>query len=260
MKYNKFEWADVFAIDYKSAKSFYTELFGWKYIDQHEDGMYRYSLSCLGDSEEPTPAQSVAGLAPCYQPKDETMPWNWGCYIMVENVDKVVDKVRAANGKIFMGPMDVMQAGRMAVCIDATGSVFHLWQPKEYMGEAVKGVAGSICWFELSTPDPECSAEFYREVFGWSVEEGTGTTKPYQLFKLGDDHIATMHARIDETRGQGLWLPYIRTVNTDKQTALCTRLGGSVVYGPVEEPGIGRFAVVADLESNMFGLAEFFNQ
>ena len=259
MKYNKFEWADVFAIDYKSAKSFYAELFGWKYIDQHEDGKYRYSLSCVGDSDEPTLEQSVAGLAPFDQPKDDTMPWNWGCYIMVECVDELVERVKAASGTVCMGPMDVMQVGRMAVCLDATGSVFSLWQPKADIGAAVKEVAGSICWFELTTPDPERSAEFYHEVFGWSVEGVSSTTKSYQLFKLGDDDIATMHARIEETGGRGLWLPYFQVINADKKTALCTSIGGSVVYGPAEEPSIGRFAVVADLESNMFGLAELFS-
>ena len=56
-------------------------------------------------------------------------------------------------GKILAPAFDVMDAGRMAVIQDPTGAVFCAWQPKNDKGIAIAGVAGSLCWADLSTSD-----------------------------------------------------------------------------------------------------------
>lgn len=36
---------------------------------------------------------------------------------------------------------------------------------------ANKVLPGQPCWIELYTTEPEVSAEFYRELFGWNIEK-----------------------------------------------------------------------------------------
>ncbi len=255
--YNGLSWSDTFVADFEKGKQFYSELFDWNFTDQLYADSVVYSLASLAHPEYSSAQLTVAGLGPCEIPKPGGIAWNWGAYILVENVDAMLEHVVAAGGQLCKEPMDVMGAGRMAVCADSCGAVIHLWQAREHFGADADDVPGAVCWFELTSPDTQRSASFYTEVFGWTPKETVSNDRKYWEFYAGDKLLSTMHARLEETAQQGLWLPYFKTENLESQLAACKSLGGSVVYGPVLEPGVGRYAILADFESNMFGIAEF---
>lgn len=257
MKLDRFNWADVFVLDWELAKEFYSGVFDWHFVDQFIDGEMVYSLACLDESANPSETTSVAGIAPKFEPLEEGMPGNWYSYVIVQSVDKAVEKTVESGGRVRMEPMDVGQAGRMAQCMDTGGVVFHLWQPMQHSGARITNVPGSLNWFELTTSDIQAATRFYSSVFGWDVEESSSGDMPYYFFKLNDVPVCSVHSRVEETTGQELWTPYIRVESVDYSLAKCSRLNGSVVFGPVDEPGVGRYAVIADPEENMLGVAEF---
>ena len=59
-----------------------------------------------------------------------------------------------------MPPMDVMDAGRMAVATDPTGAFFMIWQPKGSIGAEFVNEPGAFSWSELMTPDVDKAVAF----------------------------------------------------------------------------------------------------
>ena len=67
-----------------------------------------------------------------------------------------------------MAPFDVLDAGRMAVFLDAGGTPFSIWQAGTFAGAQVVTEAGAFRWNELMTRDPEAATELYGRVLGWA--------------------------------------------------------------------------------------------
>ena len=99
------------------------------------------------------------------------MPTVWMTYVNVGSADDTVAKVTANGGTVFMPPMDVMDAGRMAIFADPLGAVMGLWQPKGHMGAQLANEPGAFCWNELITTDLDASKAFYKAVFEWDGED-----------------------------------------------------------------------------------------
>ena len=78
-----------------------------------------------------------------------------------------------------MAPFDVFDLGRMAVLQDPTGAAISVWQAKRHTGTGVTGEKGTLCWADLSTPDPDTATRFYSELFGWKMERGNKDPSGY---------------------------------------------------------------------------------
>jgi len=104
--------------------------------------------------------------------------------ISVESADATAAVVTAAGGAVIVPPMDVLDAGRMAVFTDPVGAIFSVWQPRAHKGAGLVGKAGALCWNELMTTDVEQSKVCYAKVFGWSAEtqgEGPGQYTEFRM-------------------------------------------------------------------------------
>lgn len=258
ISYDNIKWADVSVRDWMSAKEFYAAMFDWVFFDQFFEGQVVYSLACLDGSAEPSESTSVAGLGPSMQSEANDELMSWRSYVNVADIASTLEKVDAAHGQVVMPPMDVMDAGTMSVCTDPNGVDFSLWQPVNHAGPEIRNVPGMICWFELTSSDPKVSSEFYGTVFGWTVEEQrTPTDDLYWVFSADGNAIAGMHSRLNETSGNEFWLPYFQVVSLSQSERICKDQGGTVLFGPQVEVGIGTYAVVTDNENNMFGISEF---
>ena len=121
-----------------------------------------YTLFKLGDRDAGTAAYTLRN-------EQKGMPPNWSIYIAVENADASAKRAAELGGKICMQPFDVFDMGRMAVVQDPTGAAFCLWQAKQ-KPNAVTGVEGTLCWADLSSPDPKQAEKFYSGLFGWKLE------------------------------------------------------------------------------------------
>jgi predicted enzyme related to lactoylglutathione lyase len=185
------------------------------------------------------------------------MPPMWLTYVNVDDADATVAAVRASGGVVFAEPMDVLDAGRLAVFADPLGAVIGIWQPGEHKGAQVCNEPGSYCWSELITTDLEASKTFYNAVFGWgAAEQGPPGGPPvYTEWKLGDHSMGGMMAKTPEMPPEmpPSWGVYFAVSDTDVAVAKAEELGGTLVMGPMDiEPG--RFAVLVDPQGAVFNV------
>jgi hypothetical protein len=113
-------WAELLTRDVAVAKTFYSNLLGWRAIDTLKYGI-RYSVFKLGD-------ESLAGLLPIGADWGAVSPY-WQVLFAVDQCDALVAKARKAGGSLVFGPNDVPNAGRAAIVSDPHDAVFVLMQP-----------------------------------------------------------------------------------------------------------------------------------
>ena len=118
-----------------------------------------YRIATLG-------GKSVAGLGP--QP--EPGPTFWSVYVSVADADATVPRAEIHNGTVLMPPMDVMDAGRMAVLADTNGMPISIWQPNRNIGAELVNEPGTFTWNEMATTDVRKVHAFYEAVFDWTVD------------------------------------------------------------------------------------------
>lgn len=117
-----FCWTELMTRDVAAAKKFYSELIGWKLVDQNMGGM-NYTLITPPGAKEP-----VGGMMQMEGQQFEGVPSNWMPYIMVESVDDRAKRCTELGGQIKVPPTDIPNVGRFCVIEDPTGAVISLFQ------------------------------------------------------------------------------------------------------------------------------------
>lgn len=113
-KHGAISWSELMTTDVDAAKTFYGQLFGWKFEDAPMEGM-TYTVVRVNDDE-------VAGMMPLPEGAPPDMPPVWGLYITVDNVDNVAEQATTLGAKIHMPPQDIPQVGRFCVIQDPQGA------------------------------------------------------------------------------------------------------------------------------------------
>ena len=233
-------WVDMGVHDLEAASRFYSELFGWEIQDLGEEAGH-YSMASKGGKQ-------VAALSPAQDPG----PPRWTTYVNVDDLDAVAKSAEASGGTVIVPPMDVMNAGRMAIFQDTTGAFVAAWQPQEHIGAQLVNEAGAFIWSELSTSDLEKSKAFYSDVFGWNW----GGADEYAEATVSGRTIAGVMPRRPDMPADvpDMWLVYFGTDDVDADTKRAKDLGATIVVEPMDIPGTGRFSVLMDPESSAFAL------
>lgn len=120
-KLGEFCWTELATSNVQAAKDFYGKVFGWQFVDQSM-GDTTYTMIKLND-------QSFGGIWAIPKDKEGQIPSHWMSYILVEDVEKSLEKA-LKNGAAVMKP--VTRAGDMglfAIITDPTGASIALWQP-----------------------------------------------------------------------------------------------------------------------------------
>jgi uncharacterized protein len=236
-------WVDASSDDVDASKGFYTGLFGWDAEDQFhpESGLRIYTLFLLD-------GRKVAGLGG-KPPGFEQTPNVWNTNFATPYVDAAVGRVTDAGGQVLMPPMDVMDQGKMAVCLDPTGAGFALWQPGTMRGVELMDVPGAFTWAELMTGDVESAKSFYSAVFGWTYQNmdiPDGMT--YTLVEGGENSIAGLMGRPEDVPDEvpDNWSVYFDVEDVDRTLARALELGGEEAFAPMYVPTVGRMAGIVD--------------
>lgn len=241
-------WVDLSTSDVESAKRFYTEILGWQRTEDREAGEdATYTMAYVGD-------KPVAGL---FQAPDDGMPPHWNCYVDVADVFEAAGAVEEAGGEVALAPFDVLDVGSMAVIKDPSGAFLSLWQAKKNPGAQRVNEPGCLTWNDLNTSDAEAAQKFYEQVFGWSFEKAGGEEYPYWIIQNGDRRNGGMRAFSEEETSAGLmshWLPYFAVEDAEAALQRASGLGATVMAGPTDVPGGGRFGVIQDEQGAVVGL------
>lgn len=244
-----FCWEELGTSNGEAAKNFYTQLFGWSYVDNPMGPgmvytMFKLDGKDVAASYELMPEQTVQGVPP-----------NWTSYVAVTSADETVNKAKAAGGTILKEPFDVFTLGRMAIIQDPAGAVFALWEPKDHKGAGVCNVPNSFCWNELMTTDTKKAGDFYSTVFDWKREVQNFGPMEYTMFSNGERPNGGMF-QITPEMGPipSNWLVYFAVDDCDAKVQQASDLGATVLKPADDIPGIGRFSILTDPQGAAFAL------
>ncbi len=243
---SRFFWHDLMTLDVERAKSFYGELFNWKFKTGTGDP---YVHVMAGD-------KGIGGMMQV--DRTQQTPPHWVGYVSIDDIDATVAAITQRGGKVLMPRTDVPEVGPFAIVADPQGAVF---APMHYIGKDahhpesmdVPG-PGMFCWDELATSDPAAAATFYGEIFGWTANAmempGFGT---YTLLKrpgtknlLGNERDAGGIMKLPPGVPHPFWLSYIAVADCDATVAAALRLGGTAASPAMDIPNVGRVAALFD--------------
>jgi hypothetical protein len=239
-----FSWTDLTTTDQPAAKQFYGELFGWEAIDNPIGEGMVYSMMQIDGKD-------VAAISPQMQAqRDAGQPATWSSYVTVESADAAADRAEKLGATVMSPPFDVFDVGRMAIIQDPQGAFLMLWEPKAHIGASLVNTPGSMAWNELASTDPDASAEFYRELFGWKVEPFEGM-EGYLGIQNSDGH-GNGGIRAATENEPSYWLVYFGADDADAGAAKASELGATTLVQM--DIGVGKIAVLQDPQGAVFAL------
>ncbi|HTP30346.1 MAG TPA: VOC family protein [Anaeromyxobacteraceae bacterium] len=241
-----FVWYEHLTKDVKAAIAFYSEVIGWK-TQPFDDNylMWVGSQGPLGGVMKLPDEVAKAGVPP-----------HWMAHVQVENVDDTAALARKLGAKICHEPTDIPTVGRFAVITDPQGAPISVFKPNMAMTLHDGSKDGEFCWNELLTSDSAAAIKFYSEIFGWKIleEMDMGAMGTYRVFGLGEKRLGGMMTLPKGAPTPPMWVFYASTSDLDAAIERAAKKGGKVMNGPMEVPGGGRIAQLADAQGAAFAL------
>jgi predicted enzyme related to lactoylglutathione lyase len=243
-------WVELSSPDPDASALFYRDVLGWSATEPGaaETGGYRMFQY---------DGKSVAGLMGHMQ---EGQPTAWATYVSVADADETARKVQAAGGTLMMGPVDVLDLGRMAMFADPTGAVFGVWQAGAFTGADLVNEPVSLVWNEVHTRDTDTDKGFYNSVFGWAAGKPSfeGAPDTYTVWELDGRSVGGMMQMVEGMFPPDTpphWSVAFAVADADATVAKAREHGGTVVAEPVDMP-IGRFAAIVDPQGAWFTIMQ----
>jgi predicted enzyme related to lactoylglutathione lyase len=219
----------------------------------------------------------VAGVGSQSDSDSSTAAWN--TYVWVESADDSAAKVEAGGGSVVTAPVDIDDAGRMAVLRDPEGAEFRIWQPKEHRGARIVNEPGTLNFNGLNTRHADAAKSFYGRVFGWETLD-LGAAMGWTLAGYGDflqqsdpelrervaaagvpmrfaDVVATLNPIADDQPDPpAYWSVTFSVDDADATAERAVELGGRVIVQPFDLPFV-RMTVIADPQGATFTASRF---
>jgi predicted enzyme related to lactoylglutathione lyase len=113
-------------------------------------------------------------------------------------------------------------------------------------------IPGVPCWIDTNQPDPEAAVAFYRDLFGWEIENAMppGSERPYFMARLRGGDVAGIGPVLDGS--PPTWDTYIWVQSADEAATKVTDAGGRIQTEPMDVMDAGRTAVFSDAEGAVF--------
>jgi predicted enzyme related to lactoylglutathione lyase len=244
----KFVWADLVTDDVKSAREFYSRMFGWTFLMAGD-----YTIAA--NDERP-----LCGLIQVAKPADRPQATpRWIGYISVANVSRAQSAITKAGGRVLAAPRNMPKRGEQALFADAEGAVFGVVKssagdPEDFMADP-----GDWIWIQLLSRDGKKAGEFYRAVGGYDVIENAETNRlsDFVLSSKGFARATIRTIPAGNTQTRPSWLPFVRVKNASESAAQAKQLGGKVLIEPSATLFDGKVAIVADPTGAAIGIMEW---
>jgi hypothetical protein len=108
-----------------------------------------------------------------------------------------------------------------------------------------------ICHVEWNVTDFERTTDFYGKLFGWTFQP---FGEDYLLFKGPEGSIGGGFTRVAAASPGRSPVVYVEVDEVDSYLERTGQLGGGVITGKYEIPGVGWIAVLSDPDGNAVGL------
>jgi hypothetical protein len=234
----KFIWHDLITHDISAVKLFYAGVFGWKF--EALPGTDRYTVIRHN-------GEMIGGIAFSDRKIDGKPISQWVSMMSVPSVDRAASRIRQAGGKVYAGPRDIDDRGRLAIVGDPEGAVFGLVRTTGGDPPDREPEIGDWLWNELWSDDQAAAAELYAALVGYELDTHERVAgKPYTAFKLDGEPRAGLLVNPFPEEVTPLWLPYVRVANPAAVVAKVEGLGGQVLLKPDVKHRKGTVAIIAD--------------
>jgi predicted enzyme related to lactoylglutathione lyase len=106
------------------------------------------------------------------------------------------------------------------------------------------------------TSDSAAAFKFYSELFGWKSfqEIDMGPVGMYRIYGVGEQQLGGMMTAPKGVPMPPAWIYYAETRDLDAAVGRATKKGAKLMHGPVDVPGGGRIAQLADPQGAFFAL------
>jgi predicted enzyme related to lactoylglutathione lyase len=115
----------------------------------------------------------------------------------------------------------------------------------------------TIVHFDVPAENIERAANFYRQLFGWSIERLPGPMEYYGIMTTDEEGRPALGGGMGRNNewDTGM-MNYVGVSSIEETVARLIGLGGRVALPRTEVPGHGFLAVFIDTEGNRLGLWE----
>jgi predicted enzyme related to lactoylglutathione lyase len=115
--------------------------------------------------------------------------------------------------------------------------------------------------FEIAADDVNRAQEFYKKVFGWTMQRMNNPVRPeedYWTFETKDDEgkRGLSGGLMKRQSPQQTVTNYITVSSIDEYSSKINQSGGKIIIPKITLPNMGFISVCLDSENNMFGLFE----
>ncbi len=243
-----FLWQDLVTTDVKAARAFYSALLGWEFEEASRGGR-PYLLAR-------TDAGPVGGLVDISGMKDASS--HWVSYVRVAGIDRAIQQVEAAGGKVIVPPRTV-GVGRAGVVADPQGAPLGLLEPSEAPpGDPAKPVTAHFFWREYLAQDAPKALDFYKGLLGYeSARTDSMVGLEYFVLRHGSPRAGLFQIPSTAANVRPNWLPYVLVDDPSALAAKATGLGGRVLLQPSADRRKGTLAIVADPTGGVVALQKF---
>lgn len=117
-------WLDLTVENADELKSFYAAVTGWKFEP--------VSMGDYNDFNMISPGSGAAVAGICHKRGvNAEIPSHWIIYIIVESLEKSIEKCSSLGGKVILGPNSIGDYGRYCIIRDPAGAVAALFEKKK---------------------------------------------------------------------------------------------------------------------------------
>ena len=244
----KFVWRDLMTDDISSVKKFYSELFGWKYLDVGETEN-DYSV-VLHDGKP------IAGIFKLRDVETKNKYSQWISYLSVKDMNQSVDYIKVNGGSIYREAFELPNRGTVSFVFDAEQAVLAF--VKSSSGDPVDQdpVYNEWFWTELWTNDVNKSVKFYKDLFGYSHRTfDTRADNQYHVLENENKPRAGI-IKIPFENVKPHWMPYIAVKDPSEIVKRVEQLGGKVYLGTEGIAG-NNAAIIADPSGAVFTIQKW---
>jgi uncharacterized protein len=117
-------------------------------------------------------------------------------------------------------------------------------------------IQNPFVWHDLMAHDVAAAQKFYGNVVGWNFTDSGAPDAPYTIInadKIGVGGIMAFRPEDDKSIPP-FWSGYIYVSDVDAKIKDIEARGGKLYRGPIDVPGMVRFAIVLDPHGAMFNI------
>lgn len=237
----KFVWHDLATSDVDKAKNFYGQLLNWTFEQRG-----KYTIIKLND-------QRIGEIINITEKSLGRHAARWIASLSVPDVKQAVAVVATHGGKILKKPEQIGDRGWVALVRDPQGAQFALIHTDN--GDPKDGPIedGAWFWHELWSNTPNDSANFYKELTGYSSIEKLDS---YWILKADNKWRAGIRNVFNNALEQR-WVPVIKVNDVKAISTVAKQLGGQVIIEPENPNYVDHVALLADTSGALFMIQEW---